>query len=101
MRLILGILAVVSIVIGLMSLIAGGLSYSNEYLEHVSLNGAVLVCGILIGVFLIIAASLGLYGIAQNKRLCLFIYCITLAVVSAVLLFLAIAVIYAKKEYRS
>ena len=101
MRVILSILAIASIVLGVLAIVCSCFAFQSEYLEHLSLTTPILIFGITFGVFIITAASLGLYGIAHEKRFCVILFWVVLGLFLLVSMIFAIILLFARREYRS
>ena len=99
MRVIVIVLAAVTALVGILTLVGGIMARSNTFMVYAQVNDGFFWSGLIFGLVLMLFSAAGIYGVAKGKRCCICLFCIILGVVTFVLVALTIAIAVIKGSY--
>lgn len=99
MRVIVITLAVVTALVGVLTLVGGIMAKSNTFMVYAQVNDGFFWAGLIFGLVLMLFSAAGIYGVAKGKRCCICLFCIILGIVTLVLVVLTISIAVIKGSY--
>lgn len=99
MRVIVITLAVVTSLVGILTLVGGVMAKSNTFMVYAEVNDGFFYAGLIFGLILLLFSIAGIYGVVKGKRCCIFLFCFILGIVTVVLVALTIAIAVIKHSY--
>ena len=92
--------AVITSIVGLVTLVGSILAKDNEFLKHTDSNMAIFLAGLIFGLVTLLFSIIGIIGVIKGNRCCITMFCIILGVMTFVLVILAIVVSVAENKYK-